>query len=127
MSDTLYIIANLHYHEILGVLASFLESKQDNDLNIACMRDEMRNTFDKYYGGFRKTNVMLLVAVTLDPRYKIRYVKFSLKKIFPLDEEKVIHIYDEVYGVLKRVYDHYDIVSIKAMNDDSSSLLLSGP
>ncbi|CAH1451080.1 unnamed protein product [Lactuca virosa] len=34
MSGTLYVTANMHYHEILGVLASLLEWKQDMDPNI---------------------------------------------------------------------------------------------
>ncbi|KAL4581566.1 hypothetical protein LXL04_006089 [Taraxacum kok-saghyz] len=116
MSDTLYVTANMHYHEILGVLASLLEWRQDKDPTIVRMGDEMRKKFDKYYGSFGKTNVMVLVAVALDPRYKMRFVKFSLKKIFPLDEERVQYIYDEVYGVLKRLYEHYDNVSTEGKN-----------
>nr|KAJ0203337.1 hypothetical protein LSAT_V11C500266450 [Lactuca sativa] len=34
MSGTLYVTTNMHYHEILGVLASLLEWKQDMDPNI---------------------------------------------------------------------------------------------
>lgn len=64
---------------------------------------------------------MVLVAVALDPRYKMRFVKFSLKKIFPLDEKKVEDIYNDVYDVLKRLYNHYDNVSTKAKDDSSSS------
>ncbi|KAL4555175.1 hypothetical protein LXL04_037786 [Taraxacum kok-saghyz] len=116
MSGTLYVTANMHYHEILGVLASLLEWRQDKDPTIVRMGDEMRKKFDKYYGSFGKTNVMVLVAVALDPRYKMRFVKFSLKKIFPLDDERVQYIYDEVYGVLKRLYEHYDNVSTEGKN-----------
>ncbi|KAL4580179.1 hypothetical protein LXL04_016361 [Taraxacum kok-saghyz] len=40
MSDTLYVTANLHYHEILGVLTYLLQWKQDKDPNIVLMSDK---------------------------------------------------------------------------------------
>ncbi|KAL4583219.1 hypothetical protein LXL04_007786 [Taraxacum kok-saghyz] len=58
--------------------------------------------------------------------YKMRFVKFSLNNIFPSDEEKVQYIYDKVYGVLKRLYEHYDNVSTKGEIDASSSSRLKG-
>ena len=122
ISGTLYVTANMHFHEILGVLASLLEWREDDDPNITNMGDEMRKKFDKYYGDFGKTNVMVLVAVALDPRYKMRFVKFSLRKIFPLSFDKVSDIYDQVYDVLKRLYDHYANVS-SSKNDSSSSFV----
>ncbi|CAI9271914.1 unnamed protein product [Lactuca saligna] len=97
MSGTLYVTANMHYHEILGVLASLLEWTQDDDINIALMGDQMRKKFDKYYGEFGKTNVMVLVAVALDPRYNMRFVKFSLRKIYPLGFKKVEELYAKVF------------------------------
>ena len=122
ISGTLYVTANMHFHEILGVLASLLEWREDDDPNITNMGDEMRKKFDKYYGDFGKTNVMVLVAVALDPRYKMRFVKFSLRKIFPLSFDKVSDIYDQVYDVLKRLYDYYANVS-SSKNDSSSSFV----
>ncbi|KAI3496628.1 hypothetical protein L1887_38999 [Cichorium endivia] len=55
----------------------------------------------------------------------MRFVKFSLRKIFPSDLEKVKEIYDEVYDVLKKLYDHYDNISTIAKNDSSSFINLS--
>ena len=100
MSGTLYVTANMHYHEILGVLASLLEWTHEDDINIVLMGDQMRKKFDKYYGDFGKTNVMVLVAVALDPRYKMRFVKFSLRKIYPLDFTKVEELYAQEFEVL---------------------------
>ncbi|KAJ9553107.1 LOW QUALITY PROTEIN: hypothetical protein OSB04_017152 [Centaurea solstitialis] len=117
---TLYITTNMHFHEILGVLASFLEWRDDDDPNVTNMGDEIRKKFDKYYGDFGKTNVMVLVAVALDPRYKMRAVKFSLRKIFPSSSEKVSAIYDQVFEVLKKLYDHYANVSLSSKSDSFS-------
>lgn len=54
MSGTLYVTTNMLYNEILGVLASLLEWKQDMDPNIVNMGDQMRKKFDKYYGDYGK-------------------------------------------------------------------------
>ncbi|CAI9279607.1 unnamed protein product [Lactuca saligna] len=121
MSGTLYVTDNMHYHEILGVLASLLEWTQDEDINIVLMGDQIRKKFDKYYGDFGKTNVMVLVAVALDPRYKMRFVKFSLRKIYPLDFKKVEELYSQVFEVLNQLYNHYSNVSSRGKNDGSSS------
>lgn len=66
---------------------------------------------------------MVLVAVALDPRYKMRFVKFFLRNIFPLGSDKVSDIYDQVYEVLKKLYDHYANVSLSSKNDSSSSFV----
>nr|KAJ0210245.1 hypothetical protein LSAT_V11C400197010 [Lactuca sativa] len=121
MSGTLYVTANMHYHQILGVLASLLEWTQDDDINIVFMGDKMRKKFDKYYGDFGKTNVMVLVAVALDPRYKMRFAKFSLRKIYPLDFKKVEELYAKVFEVINQLYNHYSNVSPTGKNDGSSS------
>ncbi|CAI9301416.1 unnamed protein product [Lactuca saligna] len=121
MSGTLYVTANMHFHEILGVLASLLEWTQDDDINIVLMGDQMRKKFNKYYGDFGKTNVMVLVAIALDPRYKMRFVNFSLRKIYHLDFKKVEELYAQVFEVLNKLYNHYSNVSSITKNDDSSS------
>ncbi|KAJ9565751.1 hypothetical protein OSB04_001717 [Centaurea solstitialis] len=97
--------------------------REDDDPNITSMGDEMGKKFDRYYGDFGKTNVMVLVAAALDPRYKMRFMKFSYRKISPLGSNKVIDIYDQVYVVLKKLYDHYASVSLSSKNDSSSSFV----
>ncbi|GKV32817.1 hypothetical protein SLEP1_g41390 [Rubroshorea leprosula] len=37
---------------------------------------KMRVKFNKYWGGMDKVNVLLLIAVVLEPHYKLEYVKF---------------------------------------------------
>nr|KAJ0196442.1 hypothetical protein LSAT_V11C700369290 [Lactuca sativa] len=106
MLGTLYVTDNMHYLEILGVLASLLEWTQDDDVNIVLMGDQMRKKFDMYYGDFGKTNVMVLVVVALDPKYKMSFVKFSLRKIYPLDFKKVEELYAQ-YNQMRKIYDEF--------------------
>ncbi|KAK8538000.1 hypothetical protein V6N12_044139 [Hibiscus sabdariffa] len=72
------------------------------------MGSQMRENFDKYYGELDKTNAMMLVAMVLDPRYKLRFVKFSLRKLFPLEFTKVDAMCDHLYDVLQKLYGFYN-------------------
>ncbi|GFZ00850.1 hypothetical protein Acr_14g0004850 [Actinidia rufa] len=47
------------------------------------MARKMKEKFDKYWGNIDKVNMMLLVAVVLDPRFKLKYVKYCYNSIYP--------------------------------------------
>ncbi|KNA19039.1 hypothetical protein SOVF_065290 [Spinacia oleracea] len=121
MSGSLYVTANMHFHEIFSVLASLVEWENSRNVDLCNMGHQMREKFDKYYGDLSKTNVMMLVAVVLDPRYKFRFVKFSLRKLFPLDYAKVDAMCDHLYGVLQRLFEFYDagVSSSSSKNSDN--------
>uniref|UniRef100_A0A803MRM7 hAT-like transposase RNase-H fold domain-containing protein n=1 Tax=Chenopodium quinoa TaxID=63459 RepID=A0A803MRM7_CHEQI len=75
---------------------SFNRFKEDDpDFNIRVMGKQMREKFDKYYGDLGKTNIMMLVSVVLDPRYKLRFLKYSFKKLYPNDYAKVDVVCDD--------------------------------
>uniref|UniRef100_A0A803MDM2 BED-type domain-containing protein n=1 Tax=Chenopodium quinoa TaxID=63459 RepID=A0A803MDM2_CHEQI len=74
MSGSLYVTSNMHFHEVLAILTSLLEWESSDDLELCLMSSQMREKFEKYYGDLGKTNVMVLIAVILDPRYKLKFV-----------------------------------------------------
>ena len=41
----------------------------------------MKRKFDKYWGKVEDINKLLLIAIVLDPRYKMEYLLFSLSDI----------------------------------------------
>ncbi|KMT06279.1 hypothetical protein BVRB_7g162040 [Beta vulgaris subsp. vulgaris] len=126
MSGSLYVTANLHFDEMLGVLSSLLEWESSSNLDICKMGVQMREKFDKYYGDLGKSNVMMLVAVVLDPCYKLRFVKFSLKKLFPHENSKVNEICHHLYEVLKKLFDFYNAsLCSSSRNLDHDSRLFS--
>ena len=50
---------------------------------------------------------MVLLAVVFDPRYKLKFKRFSFRKLYPNDFGKADEVYDHLYNVLKRLYDSY--------------------
>ncbi|KAK8708822.1 hypothetical protein V6N13_059858 [Hibiscus sabdariffa] len=84
----------------------------------------MRENFDRYYGELGKTNVMMLVALVLEPRYKLRFVRFSLRKLFPLDFTKVDAMCNHLYDVIQKLYDFYNArISSSSKNSAHGSKL----
>ncbi|XP_060195560.1 zinc finger BED domain-containing protein DAYSLEEPER-like [Lycium barbarum] len=75
------------------------------------MTDKMQVKFDKYWGDFDNINILLFIAVVLDPRYKMRYMKFIFANAYGslvgnLRSEKVMN-------TLTRLYQHYQDSSSK--------------
>ncbi|KAK8600338.1 hypothetical protein V6N12_050194 [Hibiscus sabdariffa] len=88
------------------------------------MGRQMRENFDRYYGELGKTNVMMLVALVLEPRYKLRFVRFSLRKLFPLDFTKVDAMCNHLYDVIQKLYDFYNArISSSSKNSAHGSKL----
>ncbi|KAA0051985.1 zinc finger BED domain-containing protein RICESLEEPER 2-like [Cucumis melo var. makuwa] len=46
------------------------------------MANNMKTKFEKYWGNNEKNNLLLYVAIVLDPRKKLRFVSFCLKNVF---------------------------------------------
>ncbi|KAL5719028.1 hypothetical protein ACHQM5_011864 [Ranunculus cassubicifolius] len=66
----------------------------------------MYKKFEKYW-RLDKINPLLLVAVVLDPRFKLGYFSFSLKKIYGADTTKAKLIQTKVETTLKRICEWY--------------------
>nr|XP_009757583.1 PREDICTED: zinc finger BED domain-containing protein RICESLEEPER 3-like [Nicotiana sylvestris] len=80
------------------------------------MAKRMKSRFDKYWGNFENLNMLLVIAVVLDPRYKMKYVNFILSKSYDSLSGRLK--LDQVAGVLTRLYDRYNDSLSEASNDD---------
>ncbi|XP_075074840.1 zinc finger BED domain-containing protein RICESLEEPER 2-like [Nicotiana tabacum] len=69
------------------------------------MAKKMKLKFDKYWADFENMNMLLFVVVVLDPRYKIKYVKFLFSKFYSSLEGKGKST--KVMDTLSRLYSHY--------------------
>ena len=78
---------------------------ESNDPFLSMMAREMHEKFDKYWGDIEKLNLMMFVAIVLDPRYKLRFVNFWFTKWNP----GVVagNMTKKVEMALVRMYEHY--------------------
>ena len=66
------------------------------------MAVEMKKKYDKYWGSIDNINLMLFVAVVLDPRYRLKYVKFWFREWYGKDNRDAMS--SRVQDVLERLY-----------------------
>ena len=117
MSGTLYSTSNQHFHELFLILTTLMEWELDPNEGLNDMPTKMKHKFELYYGDFKKkTNIMVLIAVILDPQYKLRFVKFALKQLHPYDSGKVDEIFHNVSTVFRGLYDFYARTHPKDVN-----------
>ena len=69
------------------------------------MATKMESKFDKYWGKGDKMNHLLYVAVILDPRKKLRFLKFCFSEIYGNEMADVM--VELVRGTLVKLYDFY--------------------
>ena len=82
------------------------------------MATNMHLKFEKYWGEGDKINPFLYVAVVLDPRKKLTFLKFCFSKMY--GEAKASGKIANVRDVLTKLYKHY--ASIHSPNVDVESL-----
>ncbi|KAF6171952.1 hypothetical protein GIB67_011849 [Kingdonia uniflora] len=93
------------------------------------MAMKMDVKFDKYY-NFDSLNLILVVAIILDPRYKMKYVEFwyslYMEKVSYLSKEEksdqVVGFIEKLKDLMSHLYNHYKLedTSIRDVNTFST-------
>uniref|UniRef100_A0A2N9I8P7 HAT C-terminal dimerisation domain-containing protein n=1 Tax=Fagus sylvatica TaxID=28930 RepID=A0A2N9I8P7_FAGSY len=69
------------------------------------MAEGMKMKYEKYWGNIEKMNLLLFVAVVLDPRYKMKYIVYWFNKWYV--KPKAESMVEKVRGAIDRLYAHY--------------------
>uniref|UniRef100_A0A2N9F535 hAT-like transposase RNase-H fold domain-containing protein n=1 Tax=Fagus sylvatica TaxID=28930 RepID=A0A2N9F535_FAGSY len=77
----------------------------DGDSLLKKMAEDMKMKYEKYWGNIEKMNLLLFVAVVLDPRYKMKYIVYWFNKWY--DKPKAESMVEKVRGAIDRLYAHY--------------------
>ncbi|XP_049363284.1 zinc finger BED domain-containing protein RICESLEEPER 2-like [Solanum verrucosum] len=105
-SSTLHVTSNTFFHELFNLQSIIVNYSKCDDFLLTGMAKKMKGKFDKYWGDFDVMNMLLLlVAVVLDPRFKMKYVKFIFKNYYNFVERCSKSI--KVTDTLTSLYNHY--------------------
>ncbi|KAK4596447.1 hypothetical protein RGQ29_014471 [Quercus rubra] len=107
-SGSLYVTSNTFFDEMFVIqenIAHLIKSQKHLLKNTAT---KMEAKFEKYWGKGDKINKLLYVAVVLDPRKKMRFLKFSFSEIY--GDEVADEMVDLVRKFMDRLYDDYSRV-----------------
>ncbi|XP_054806271.1 zinc finger BED domain-containing protein RICESLEEPER 2-like [Prosopis cineraria] len=108
-SSSLIVTSNDCFHQIARV-QQMLQKHIGNNGNtfLGDMSFKMHLKFDKYWGHADNMNPLLIVAVILDPRYKLVYVNHMFELLFSNPEECALMM-EKVKTCLYRLFDEYSV------------------
>jgi hypothetical protein len=80
-SGSLVVTSNSYFHELVGIQNELYKlCNLDGDSLLKSMAKVMKMKYEKYWGNIEKMNLLLFVAVVLDPRYKMKYIVYWFNK-----------------------------------------------
>jgi len=69
------VTGNFYVPQICGVGDLISGYCKNEDENIRNMAYQMKAKYDKYWANVHNINILLFIALVLDPRYKLDYVE----------------------------------------------------
>ncbi|KAL6585703.1 hypothetical protein OROMI_002347 [Orobanche minor] len=117
VSASLTPTAHTAFHDIVSVKAELDElydrpvdeSSTEVDIILYEMAEKMRKKFQKYYGSLDDINKLLLVALVLDPHYKLKYFERQAETMMGLEKTEVRKKSDDLKNLLVNLCDLYGI------------------
>ncbi|XP_020989632.1 zinc finger BED domain-containing protein RICESLEEPER 2-like [Arachis duranensis] len=86
VSGTLYVTSDTYMKEVFAIGRFIRHSCDSVDFSTMSMAKRMRVKYEKYWGNPDSVNMLLLIAIVLNPMQKIEYVNYFLDYFF--GEEK---------------------------------------
>jgi len=75
-SGSLHVTSNLCLQELVAVHTRLKILSKHNDFKVCLMASKMQPKIFKYWENLDKMNHLLYIATILDPRYKMKFVRF---------------------------------------------------
>lgn len=69
----------------------------------------MKTKFDKYWGGMKNVNKMVIVASMFDPTKKMQFTKLCFEKLYGKETHAAKEMYRSVYSVLTDMFKEYSL------------------
>ncbi|KAL6659402.1 hypothetical protein ACP70R_003442 [Stipagrostis hirtigluma subsp. patula] len=93
--------ANIYFNELWKIRTTLQEEASTDHTELANMVWEMQEAFNEYW---QNSYVWLSIPVVLDPRFKITFIEFRLKRAFGTDAAKYVSAIRDTIRELFREY-----------------------
>ncbi|XP_060676328.1 uncharacterized protein LOC132805410 [Ziziphus jujuba] len=104
-SSSLHISSNAYFHEICSIQSQLDAWSLSGEYLLNDMATKMKRKFDKYWGKMDDINPLLLIAIVLDPRYKLDYVEYCFGDVYAEDVASLMT--KNLKEILMSLYDWY--------------------
>ncbi|KAL4337260.1 hypothetical protein AHAS_Ahas12G0092400 [Arachis hypogaea] len=105
ISGSLYVTSNKCMKEVFSIGRKIKLHCENTDLSIRLMASKMQRKYDKYWGTPNVINMLLLIAIVLDPCHKLDFVNWILDESFGV--EKGEELKSKLSTCLNSLYNHY--------------------
>ncbi|KAK2658690.1 hypothetical protein Ddye_005223 [Dipteronia dyeriana] len=116
---SLSVTSNMFFHELCSIATELITLACSGYFLLCEMAVSMKSKFDKHWGRIEDVNRLLIIALVLDPRYKLDYVKFYFGDLF--DDSKVTEMTYDIKEFLIKLYEFYKGVDNISSSDQVSS------
>ena len=105
-SGSLFVTSNTYFCELVDIQNELHRlCGIDGDHFLKEMAQSMKEKYEKYWGDIENMNLMMFIAMDLDPRYKMKYLKYWFNKWY--SKEKADLALKLVRDALDQLYAHY--------------------
>ncbi|KAK3204781.1 hypothetical protein Dsin_018827 [Dipteronia sinensis] len=116
---SLYVTFDMFFHELCSIVIELTTLTSSGNFLLCEMMITMKSKFDKYWSKIEDINKLFIIALVLDLRYKLDYVKFCFGDLF--NENKINEMTYDIKELLIKLYVFYKGVDNISNNDQVSS------
>lgn len=109
VSGSTFVTSSQYFNEHIMILTTFKGwiGLTSSDNLLGKMAENMKAKYENYWGDVKKMNILLFVAVVLDPRHKMQFVRWGLNKVY--EKNVAESLYKKTEETLYKIFDSYRI------------------
>ncbi|KAL5790142.1 hypothetical protein ACOSQ2_005030 [Xanthoceras sorbifolium] len=107
-SASLSVTSNLYFHKWGTINNQLMKMSSEGNSLVRHMASTMKIKFKKYWGSLETTNNLLIIAIVLDPRFKLRYVYYCFKILYGVVSAESMTA--SIKDALVELYDCYHVL-----------------
>ncbi|XP_049934296.1 zinc finger BED domain-containing protein RICESLEEPER 2-like [Nymphaea colorata] len=123
-STSKQVTSNLVFEEVLSIYHHLRRRRGTSNEHMRALICKMQEKFDKY---FKSYNILFAIAVVLDPKFKLSYLKYLLDDLDKPDAmvkyEVVENILHELYVEYRNMYNESDTSNMRMDNAYTSTMI----
>ncbi|KAL4362084.1 hypothetical protein GQ457_04G026780 [Hibiscus cannabinus] len=123
-SGSRYVTSNNFVEEIFDIGYTINRYLDDSNVGLKSMARQMKMNFDKYWSNINNVNVLMFIALVLDPRHKLRYVEWIVCRSY--DPSNSFALCYRIKETLTSLFEFYASSQPSASQMRSSSMESSG-
>ncbi|KAL4324581.1 hypothetical protein GQ457_11G021390 [Hibiscus cannabinus] len=104
-SGSRYVTSNTFMEEIYDIGYTINRSVDDINDGVKSMARQMKMKFDKYWKNVNNVNVLIFIALLLDPRHKLRYVEWIVRRSY--DPSDSYDLSQRIKSTLTSLFDFF--------------------